>query len=81
MYSPKKIAKIVKSITAREIFKRCPFVKKELWGGEFWSDGNESIIKDYFKNQGDGSYKKFKRDSLLRGFLLYQRFKVEYVKT
>jgi putative transposase len=35
MYSPKKIAQIVKSITAREIFKKCPFVKKELWGGEF----------------------------------------------
>jgi putative transposase len=57
MYSPKKIAQLVKSITAREIFKKCPFVKKELWGGEFWSDGyfitsvgqdgNESIIKDY----------------------------------
>lgn len=74
MYSPKKIAQIVKSITAREIFKKCPFVKKELWGGEFWSDGyfitsvgkhgNESIIKDYVKNQGDDSYKKLKREPM-----------------
>ena len=55
MYSPKKIAQIVKSITAREIFKKYPFVKKELWGGGVWSygyfitsvgkHGNESIIK------------------------------------
>mgnify|MGYP001173009617 FL=1 len=74
LYSPKKIAQIVKSITAREIFKKCPFVKKELWGGEFWSDGyfitsvgkhgNESIIKDYVKHQGDDSYKKLKRESM-----------------
>jgi asparagine synthetase B (glutamine-hydrolysing) len=30
---------IFKSITAREVFRRKPSVKKELWGGEFWSDG------------------------------------------
>ena len=30
---------MIKSLTAREIFKRCPHVKKQLWGGEFWSDG------------------------------------------
>ena len=35
--APTTIAKIVKSITAREIFKRCPEVKKKLWGGNFWS--------------------------------------------
>lgn len=37
-YSPAQIVKIVKSITAREVFARCPQVKKKLWGGEFWSD-------------------------------------------
>ena len=31
--------RIFKSITAREIFRRHPEIKKELWGGEFWSDG------------------------------------------
>ena len=35
MLSMSEIAKIVKSITAREIFKQCPEVKKELWGGSF----------------------------------------------
>ena len=39
-YSPTKIVRIVKSITAREIFIRVPSVKKMLWGGEFWSKGN-----------------------------------------
>ncbi len=36
---PTKIVKMVKSITAKEIFKRAPQVKKQLWGGEFWSKG------------------------------------------
>ena len=39
MYSPKKIVQTIKSLTAREIFQRRPEVKKQLWGGEFWSDG------------------------------------------
>ena len=30
-YSPTQIVKIVKSITAKEIFARCPEVKKKLW--------------------------------------------------
>ncbi len=34
-YSPKKIVQTIKSITAREIFKKVPEVKQELWGGEF----------------------------------------------
>ena len=62
MYSPSKIARIVKSITAREIFARAPEVKKKLWGGEFWSKGffmntvgqhgNETSIANYVRNQG-----------------------------
>ena len=68
-YSPSKIATIVKSITAREIFKRVPTVKKQLWGGEFWSKGNfissvgrhgsEEVIRQYVKNQG--TEKDYKR--------------------
>jgi REP element-mobilizing transposase RayT len=60
--SPKKIVQTIKSITAREIFKRCPEVKKYLWGGKFWSagyfistvgaDGSEEIIKNYVNQQG-----------------------------
>jgi putative transposase len=39
MYSVTRTVSIIKSSTAREIFKRCPQVKKQLWGGEFWTDG------------------------------------------
>ena len=39
MYSVKKIVQMIKSITAREVFKRSPEVKKQLWDGEFWTDG------------------------------------------
>ena len=62
MYSPTKIARIVKSITAREIFKRKPETRDLLWQGEFWTDGyfissvgkkgNETVISNYVKNQG-----------------------------
>ena len=38
-YSPTQIVTMIKSITARMIFKLNPEVKKKLWGGEFWSDG------------------------------------------
>ena len=61
-YSPSRIFQIVKSITARELFKRHPDLKEELWGGEFWSDGgyvgtvgegiNAEIIRNSIKRQG-----------------------------
>ena len=61
-YSVTKLVRLIKSITAREVFKRCPEVKKQLWGGEFWSDGyfastvgkhgDEQMISKYVKNQG-----------------------------
>lgn len=62
-YSPTQITRIIKSITAREIFKRIPEVKKTLWGGEFWSKGyfistvgkygDEKKISKYVKNRGE----------------------------
>src|SRR5215468_8183332 len=61
-YSPTRIVTIIKSLTAREIFARVPSVKKQLWGGEFWSDGyyigtvgqhaTETTIRNYVKQQG-----------------------------
>ena len=39
-YSPSRIMQICKSIFAIEVFRKFPEIKeKELWGGEFWSDG------------------------------------------
>jgi REP element-mobilizing transposase RayT len=62
MQSPTQIIKMLKSITAREIFRRHPEVKTQLWGGEFWSDGyfvntvskfgDESTISQYVRDQG-----------------------------
>jgi len=71
-YSPKKVAQTIKSLTAREIFKRVPEVKKVLWGGEFWSKGyfmstvgkhgSEKIISEYVKKQGNDNYKVLYKD-------------------
>jgi len=38
-YNISKVVGMIKSISARVIFKECPAIKKELWGGEFWEDG------------------------------------------
>ena len=76
-YSVTKIVTMIKSLTAREIFKLCPQVKKQLWGGEFWSDGyfastvgkhgDEGTIARYVKNQGT-AYEKLYEDRQLRLF-------------
>ena len=65
-YSPTQIVRTIKSITAREIFRRMPEVRKVLWGGEFWSKGyfkstvgkhgDERKIANYVKNQGMENY-------------------------
>ena len=57
-----RIVQVFKSITAREIFRRKPTVKRELWGGEFWTDGyyvatvgeraNWDTIERYVRRQG-----------------------------
>jgi len=38
-YSPAAVVQILKSISAKKVFKEFPEVKKQLWGREFWSDG------------------------------------------
>ncbi len=61
-YSPSEVMGTIKSWSARLIFKKYPYLKKELWGGEFWSDGGHidtvsefgglDRIKKYVKDQG-----------------------------
>ena len=61
-YSGGQVVRLIKSITAREVFRRVPSVKQWLWGGEFWSDGyymatvsgrgDKKVIEEYIKNQG-----------------------------
>ena len=67
-FSPSNIIQIVKSIIARELFKKHADLKRELWGGELWADGyfvatvgeggNKDVISIYVANQG-----KDKKDS------------------
>lgn len=75
MESPTKIIRTVKSITAKEIFRRHPEVKLKLWGGEFWSKGyyvntvgkhgDENTIQAYVKSQGkEKEYKKLHSQQL-----------------
>jgi len=61
-YSASKIFQFVKSITAIEMFEVHKEIKKELCGGEFWSDGgyvatvgegvNADVIRKYIQTQG-----------------------------
>ena len=61
-YSGGQVVRTIKSITGREIFAQIQGIKKELWGGEFWTDGyyiatisgrgNKEVIEKYIKNQG-----------------------------
>ncbi len=61
-YSPTQIVRTVKSITAKEIFRRVPSIKAQLWGGAFWSSGfyidtvgrhgSEETIRLYVQEQG-----------------------------
>jgi len=61
--SPGEIVWIFKSITGREVFRRKPLVRKELWGGEFWADGcyvatvgergNWKTVEEYILSRGE----------------------------
>jgi REP element-mobilizing transposase RayT len=58
--------KLIKSLTAREIYKNHPEVKRFLWGGNIWTMGyyintvgqygNLKMITNYVKNQGIPNY-------------------------
>jgi putative transposase len=61
-YSPGQFVRLFKSITAKQLFKQFPELKRELWGGEFWTDGyyvgtvsekgNWKTVEQYVRNQG-----------------------------
>jgi len=61
-YSQLQLFRVVKSITSIKLFEEHPDLKKELLGGEFWSDGgyagtvgegiNAEIIRKYIQSQG-----------------------------
>ncbi len=68
-YSVSKMVRMLKSITAKQLFHRHPEIKLKLWGGKFWTSGyyantvgqyaNEEVIRKYVENQGiENQYKK-----------------------
>ena len=58
----------IKSITAIQMFKQHPEIKKFLWGGQFWTDGfylntvgqygNLKMLENYVKKQGIKNYQQ-----------------------
>ena len=73
MLSPTYIVKVIKSITAKEIYRLYPQIREKLWGGNIWSAGyfvstvgkygNERQVENYVKNQGK-EYTKILRGQL-----------------
>ena len=61
-YSGGQVIRLIKSITVREIYRQVVEIKKELWGGEFWTDGyyfatvsgrgDRGVIEGYIEQQG-----------------------------
>lgn len=76
-YSVTKVVTLLKSLTAREVFRRCPQVKTQLWGWgvlERWvfceyggKHGNEQMTATYVKDQGE-TYTRMHEDRLLALF-------------
>lgn len=62
--APAKLIQTIKSITARELFKKYPDIRRFLWGGALWaigyyvrtvSDGPlDTVIKKYVEQQNKG---------------------------
>ena len=60
-YSPAQLVQIMKSVSGREVFKKFPKLRKQLWAGELWNDGyfvrsvgdkvTAEIIKKYIEYQ------------------------------
>ena len=67
-WSPSRIMQVVKSLSARQMFSEYPALRRQLWGGEYWSDGGyigtvgegttESIVRKYIQEQGSAREKE-----------------------
>jgi len=70
-----RMVTVIKSITAKEVFKKKPELKKELWGSSLWTSGyyastvgkhgNEEVIGRYIQEQGrEAEYVQLHKDQL-----------------
>jgi putative transposase len=61
-YAIGQTVNLYKNVTAKQLFRRHPELRTELWGGEFWTDayyaatvgerGNWKVVEQYIENQG-----------------------------
>jgi putative transposase len=62
-YSPARVVQIMKSISAKELYKRYPEMRKKMWSGAIWGEGyfvrsvgdvvTSDVIRRYIKYQQD----------------------------
>jgi putative transposase len=60
-YSPSELVQVLKSISARELFKKFPKMRKMMWSGKIWNEGyfvrsigdklTSDVIKKYIEYQ------------------------------
>jgi putative transposase len=60
-YSPSEVVQVIKSISARELFKKFPKIKRLMWSGKIWNEGyfvrsigdkvTAEVIKKYIRYQ------------------------------
>ena len=58
-----EVVRIIKSVTARQLFREFPSLKQRLWAGELWEDGyfartvgdrmTREVIEKYIEHHGD----------------------------
>ena len=54
---------------AREVFKKSPKLRKQLWAGDFWSDG-------YFKKSVDDKVTAY----IIRKYIEYQTHEENFIQ-
>jgi putative transposase len=62
-YSPARVVQIMKSITAKELYKKYPEIRKKMWSGAIWGEGyfvrsvgdvvTSEVIRKYIEYQRD----------------------------
>ncbi len=61
--SPSKVMQIIKSISARQFFKRYPEVKKRhFWGGKLWT---QSYFVETIGNADEETIRKYVQEQLV----------------
>ena len=68
-HSPAEVVQIMKSISGREVFKKFPKLRAQLWAGELWNDGyfvrsvgdkvTSDIIRKYIEYQSHEDSSQF----------------------